>query len=145
VEERIVENALVGAWKLVSWELRSSGGDVTYPYGEDVTGYLIYTASGHMSAALMGNARAHMRSPDLRGGTDEEKSAAFDTHLSYSGRYELHQGRVVHHPDVASFPNWVGQPQERFIKIEGDRLSISTPPLLVDGVEQRSYLIWTRA
>ena len=140
-----MSSPLVGAWKLVTCERRSPDGDVSYPYGEDVTGYLLYTDSGYMSASLMDNRRSNMPTDDLRAASAAEKAAASDTHLSYSGRYELHEDRVVHHPEVASFPNWVGRAQERLIELEGDTPSISTPPLLVDGVESRTFLVWTRA
>jgi hypothetical protein len=34
-------DALVGAWRLVSWENRAAHGQVTYPIGTDILGYLI--------------------------------------------------------------------------------------------------------
>ena len=139
-----MSRSLVGAWKLVTWERRSPNGDISYPYGEDVAGHLLYTDDGYMSASLMDNRRSNMSTDDLRAASVAEKAAASDTHLSYSGRYELHDGRVVHYPEVASFPNWVGRTLERFIELDGDTLSISTPPRLIDGVESRAFLVWTR-
>jgi len=139
-----MSNPLVGTWKLVSFEFRASDGTVSYPFGPGALGYIIYSEDGYMSAALMADARPNFPTDDLRGASTEDKAAAFDSHLSYSGRHEVHEGRVVHHPDVGTFPNWVGRAQERFIEIEGDVLSISTPPMVVDGVEGRSYLVWAR-
>jgi hypothetical protein len=51
----------------------------------------------------------------------------------------------VHHVEVSLFPNWVGSAQERVYACSGDRLSLSTAPLLQRGSEQRAYLVWERA
>jgi hypothetical protein len=40
---------LVGAWKFLSMTARKPDGEVIHPYGEDLYGLLVYTASGHMS------------------------------------------------------------------------------------------------
>jgi hypothetical protein len=39
----------IGTWKLVSFEMRSADG-VTYPFGNDPVGYLMYNDEGYMSA-----------------------------------------------------------------------------------------------
>ncbi|MBJ9925962.1 lipocalin-like domain-containing protein, partial [Burkholderia cenocepacia] len=45
---------LVGAWRLVSYEIRPrDGGTVTYPLGRDARGWILYTPDGYMSAQLM--------------------------------------------------------------------------------------------
>ena len=56
---------LTGSWRLSSFELQSPGGEVTYPFGESVSGYLFYTEDGYMSAAFMGADRAKPESDDL--------------------------------------------------------------------------------
>jgi hypothetical protein len=37
---------VVGARRLLSWENRAADGQLTYPMGTDVVGYLLYTADG---------------------------------------------------------------------------------------------------
>ena len=44
--DRPAGNAVVGARRLLSWENRAADGEVTYPMGTDVIGYLLYTADG---------------------------------------------------------------------------------------------------
>ena len=44
MNDRPAQTALVGAWRLVSWENRAADGQVTYPMGSDALGYLLYTA-----------------------------------------------------------------------------------------------------
>jgi hypothetical protein len=46
-------NKFVGTWKLVSFEELLPDGRVTYPYGEEPAGLLIYDAAGHMSVQVM--------------------------------------------------------------------------------------------
>ena len=62
-----------------------------------------------------------------------------------AGRYTVHEGRVLHHVETSLFPNWVGGAQERRYKLDGDRLPLSTAPLLQGGRERRALLVWERA
>ncbi len=60
---------LSDTWKLVSFELRISGGKTLYPFGEKVKGLLIYTKGWHMSGKLMPSQRSHFASADPLKGT----------------------------------------------------------------------------
>jgi hypothetical protein len=53
--------AIVGTWKVVTYEDRAEGKPVRYPYGEKPSGQLMYDATGHMSIQLM--KVPHPRSP----------------------------------------------------------------------------------
>jgi hypothetical protein len=35
---------------------------------------------------------------------------------------------VIHHIEVCSYPNWIGNAQVRFARLEGDLLTLSTKP-----------------
>jgi len=134
---------LVGAWRLVSVETRDEGGELVRR-GER-TGYLIYTPDGYMSVAFMKEGRPRFESGDIRGGATEEKIAAINGYVSYAGRYTVMDGSVVHHIEVSLFPNWVGESQERAYRLEGDRLTLSTPLMLVGGRRLSTHLVWMRA
>lgn len=138
-------NPFVGTWRLMSWESRDADGRITYPFGQDAIGYLMYTVDGYMHATLMTSNRSPFVAGDILGGTIEEQAAAAATYISYAGPYEVHEGKVVHHVEVSLFPNWVGSTQERVYEFSGDRLSLSTAPLLQGGSERRAYLFWQRA
>ena len=143
VELAINNNEFVGAWRLVSVETRQEDGSL-YRRGERV-GYLVYSAGGYMSVAFMKKGRPVFTSGDIRGGTVEEKVAAFDGYVSYSGRYEVKGDKVVHRIEVSLFPNWVDEAQERLYELEGDNLTLSTPLQLVGGRQLSTHLIWERA
>ena len=134
---------LVGAWRLVSVETWDEGGELVRR-GER-TGYLIYSPGGYMSVSFMKEGRPRFESGDIRGGTAEEKIAAINGYVSYAGGYMVKAGAVVHRIEVSLFPNWVGDSQERAYRLEGCRLTLSTPLMLVGGRRLSTHLVWERA
>ena len=137
-------NSLVGTWRLLSLEMTGPVGQVSYPLGHDAVGYVIYTEDGYMCVAMMDAHRPEFAGGDPRQATIEEKVAAWDTYVSYCGRYEIRDNKLIHHVAVGFFPNWVGAELERTIEFSGSRLSIWTPPFLIDGQQQTSHTIWER-
>jgi hypothetical protein len=138
-------HSFVGTWRLVAWEARSSAGAVSHPFGPDAIGYLIYAADGYMGAVLMLANRPPFAAGDILAGSIEERAAAVAGYISYVGRYEMRASMVIHHVEASLFPNWIGGTQERLYELVGDRLSLSTPPILAGGSERRHYLLWERA
>jgi hypothetical protein len=90
--------------------------------------------------------RAPYHNPDVFGGTEEERSEAISTYLSYSGPFEVLADRdtVIHHIEISSFPNWIGNAQVRFAELDGDLLTLSTKPMTFQGVERTAKLVWER-
>ena len=78
----------IGTWKLVSFEYRSED-QVTYPFGKNPVGYIMYNDEGYMSVALMASNRRRFSSTDLIAGTTEELVAASSTYIAYCGKYEV--------------------------------------------------------
>ncbi len=140
-------NLLIGTWKLVSFEYRSEDGEVTYPLGRDALGYLIYAPDGYMAASMMAANRPRFASADANRATIEEKAAAEDTYIAYCGPYEIRdeEGKVIHHAELSLRPNATGEDQERFFRLDGDRLTISSAPALRNGKLRSAHLIWERA
>jgi hypothetical protein len=137
-------DALVGAWRLISWENQAADGQVTYPMGPDPNGYVIYAADGRFSITISQRGRAEFAAGDLLSGTTEEKARAMEGFVAYAGRYSFHGDRVVHHVELSLFPNWVGSDQERWVKLAEDRLTLSASPLLLAGKLQVPRLVWER-
>ncbi len=136
---------LVGTWLLVSFEIRSDDGGVSYPFGPDAGGQLIYSADGYMSGVVTRANRPRFASDELRGGTTDEKATAMDTYLSYGGRYDIRDDRVIHDVAFSLFPNWVGGTQERYIAFEGECLILSAPPVVSRGKTKTVVITWKRA
>lgn len=136
--------ALVGAWRLLSWENRAADGQITYPMGADALGYLLYTADGRFSVTISRRGRAGFAAGDLLSGTTEEQARAVEGFVAYAGRYSFHGDRVIHHVELSLFPNWVGTDQERWVELSEDRLTLSASPLLLAGRQQIPRLVWER-
>jgi hypothetical protein len=137
-------DALVGGWRLVSWENRAADDQVTYPMGANALGYLLYTGDGCFSVMISQVGPALFAAGDLLGGTTEEKARAVEGVVAYAGRYSFHGDRVIHHVELSLFPNWVDSDQERWVELAGDRLTLSASPLLLAGRMQVPRLVWER-
>ena len=138
----MASNPLIGTWRLLSWENRSvEDGQVSYPLGEDATGYIMYNEDGYMFVAIMAPHRLRLTSDDLLSATKEEEAQAEETYLSYCGRYDFLGDTVVHHVELSLFPTWIGADQERLVDLRGERLTLSTRSLLLRGIQQIAHLI----
>ena len=136
---------IAGTWRLVNYEARGIDGSINYPLGRDAVGYLIYTDDGFMSVAMMAAGRQSYAKDDLLGGSNAERLAAADGVFSYCGLYGMEDDSILHHVEVASFPNRVGTSQRRFFRLDGDRLFLTTPPMLISGREMVGHILWERA
>ena len=136
---------LVGHWSLVSFEA-VTGGHREYPFGRDALGQITYDAAGHVAVQIMQAGRRPFASGDQAAGTAEEVSAAFTGYVAYYGSYSVDEraGVVIHHLAASMFPNWVGSEQRREVLLEGDQLTLSTPPTLFQGRQRVLRLVWKR-
>ena len=137
---------LIGTWRLVSFHIKTADGQVTYPFGRDAVGYYLFAESGYTSVAIMGAHRPKFGAGDILGGTTEEKVAAAEAYISYCGKYEIQADKLVVHVEVSFFPNWIGVDQVRLFELTDNNniLTLSTPPLLVRGLQQTAHLVWQR-
>jgi len=138
-------NPLIGTWRLISYEARTGDGAVSYPLGKNPSGFILYSEDGYMSVTMMSANRTNYASSDLRAGTPEEKLAAAETYLSYSGRYTFEGDRVLHHVEVSFFPNRVGTTQVRHLTLSGNTVTLRTPAMLISREQQTAELVWQRA
>lgn len=144
--ESEVRDRIVGTWKLVSTELTMKDGTTRpYPqYGANGKGFLMYTRDGYMCADLVNPDRPKWA--DDNHPTAEEKLAAGEGTFAYCGRYEIDakQNRIVHLPEVAIDPGYVGSQQIRPYKFEDGRLVLSDVETQRPGVA-RWKIVWEKA
>ena len=69
--------AIIGAWRLISFEIERDDGTVIHPFGADPQGSIIYTDSGRMSAQVMRRGRPSFVAGDQMRGTPEEIEAGY--------------------------------------------------------------------
>lgn len=140
-------DGVVGVWKLVSYTTTDPDtGEVFYPFGKNASGYILYTAGGRMAALLQADGRKRFSAGNRINAPVEERAEAFSTSTAYTGTYTYTGDRVVHHVEVATNPDWAGGDQMRYLKVEGNRLTITTPPLPTrpDGKLRVSVLAWEK-
>jgi hypothetical protein len=135
---------LVGTWTFVSCVARSSDGGTSHPWGEDSFGYLTYTPDGHVFVSRM-SAALRARGPELPPSSAESVQAAAEGFESYCGKYDVEDDRVIHAVELCSTPAFCGTKQTRHFVVEGDTLSLTTAPVVEDGVSHVAHLVWRRA
>lgn len=136
---RVKNEQLIGTWKLVSCEYiaRGPNGEVSYAYGKNPFGRLIYDSDGNMFVFFMDPDRPKFASGNRLGGTPEELKAAFERFHAYCGTYKVDEekGTVTHHVEGDAVPNFVGMDRVRFFKLSGDQLELISP---------LQHIVWER-
>lgn len=132
---------VVGAWKLESFNERVTGGSFKPRFGPNPVGYLIYTASGRVSATLSGVHRRPLQSGSASAEADCDESV-YDF-LAYAGKYEIAGSTVFHHIETSVFTNLVGVTLKRGFELRGNALIIRTLPPYIWG--SQSVLVWRRS
>lgn len=140
------KDRLVGTWRLVSaGTFRKDGAFEPYPeYGPNPRGYLMYDSTGHMCVSLANPNHPGWVNPEKP--TDAEKIRSYDVFFAYCGTYEVREkeGRIIHRPEMGSWPHYIGTDQNRNFRLEEDRLILSdeeTPP---NGEHRRYQITWQR-
>lgn len=137
------QNPLVGAWTLETFDAIDADGSRKPRFGKNPVGYLIYTATGRMSAVLSAVRRPDFVSPDGTSKTTAARTEAISEFLAYAGTYRVRGNRVFHTVQTGVFTDLMGKTLERDFRIEGDKLTIETvPPYLWSN---NSILVWRRA
>lgn len=132
-----------GAWQVIGYTAQDAqSGTITEPFGPQPTGTAIYTAKGHMSVLVTGRNRAAATS-----GSDAERGAAkgqlLDSMYGYAGSYTMNGKTVTIHIESAWQPAWVGTDRVRTLTLDGDTLTITTPPMQ-SPVDAKTYISVTR-
>lgn len=139
------QDKLVGTWKLVSASSSTETGVTNKSvYGPNPTGLLTFTPDGRMMTVIAMGERKPLSVADRVTAPIGERAEAFSTFIAYAGRYSLAGDKETLHIDVSSLQNWVGTDQTRFVSLQGDQLTVRTPPMPRGGVLQTFELVWER-
>lgn len=131
----------LGAWTLLSYELRLPSGAVLQPMGDRPIGRILYQSNGQMSAQVMNPATARFGYADPDAAAPHEADRAWRDYAGYWGTFTVDPaaGVVVHRVEGAWFPNWKGQEQVRSYRFSGNRLILEA-----DSPEWHATLVWER-
>lgn len=145
-------NPLLGTWKLISVTAIFPDGNINNEaFGTNPIGYITYTPEGKMMVIfskserplLSGNSASPLTAA-IHSVPIEERAQAFSSFNSYAGSYTLDGNKVIHHVEIASIPNRVGQSLIRSFKLDGNRVTLKTPPSKSDDVPKVFELVWER-
>lgn len=136
------ESALfIGAWSLLSYELRLPSGAVERPMGDRPLGRILYLENGQMSVHVAASGVDPLANADPGDATAEEAQGAWRKYVGYWGTFtvDARAGIVTHAVEGAWFPNWIGTNQARHYRFSGDTLTLEahTP-------DWHAALVWRR-
>jgi hypothetical protein len=123
------QQQLVGFWKLISTERRTTKGELARAY-PGWTGFLVYAPSGHMMV--------HMMEPYRRRAVGSE-------YTSYFGTYTITgPGTLVHHMEGSLNPGSIGTDTQRFFDVSGTALILKPPMITTPQGDVIMTNIWER-
>ncbi len=122
---------IVGVYRQTGEDAVNAAGEITYSNNER-SSQIMYSPDGYVGV-LSGPAGRKTVSgsdsrTDLNGATVEERAEAASGMTCYAGHYELKDGAVHHHIEMALNPNLVGQTMIRRVHIDGPNLTLSSVP-----------------
>ncbi|MFT3745808.1 MAG: lipocalin-like domain-containing protein [Pyrinomonadaceae bacterium] len=120
------ENTVVGTWKLVKYADTAANGKVTYPWGTEPSGILIYDSARNMAVQIQ-------RTPLLKIGSTAEskltrstKVAMLESYTAYFGKYSVDWQKmtITHFVEGNLFPFYNGTAQIKSFELIQDRLTL---------------------
>jgi Lipocalin-like domain len=138
-------NQVVGTWRLVAASATTGSTRNDAPYGPTPYGLLTYTGDGRVMAIICHTGRKPLASGDRISASLDERAEAFATSFSYAGSYSLSGDKLIHRVELASVQNWVDTDLVRLVRLEGNRIILTTPPISVAGEIRTTELVWERA
>jgi len=133
-------DALIGTWKLVSWQVIVDYEPPQDVFGPHPKGFLILTREGRSMAITTAESRR-------TGMSDPERAALHKSMLAYSGKYRIDGNDFVTVVDVSWNEEWNGTEQRRHFRIEGDKLFIESAPapsIIFPGKTDFRRIVWQR-
>jgi hypothetical protein len=136
---------LYGTWRLVSNKrMVLATGETMDAFGKSPKGFINYSRDGRMFVLIVNDNRP--KPPDLAKMTDQERVELFKTMIAYGGTYTYDGKIVTHHIDISWNENWTGTDSVREVKLEGNKLILSTHPHTdpIDGKITTAVVTWER-
>ena len=124
----VSQQALLGTWHLVRFELVRADGRVQEPFGPNVSGMLVYLDDGGMSVVWGRKDRPVPKKSSTP--TASELAKLLEGFDAYWGTFDVYPERsqVVHHVKGALEPDVVGVDRIRSATLEKDLLTLVVPP-----------------
>jgi hypothetical protein len=135
---------IVGVYRQLGEEVVDAAGKVIHS-DSNRSSQIMYSADGYVGVVSTPGGRKPLANAggrtDLGDATAQELAEATRSVTCYAGRYELKDGEVHHHVEMALSPNLVGQTLIRRVHIVGPDLTLSARP---DAQGQVRRILWRR-
>jgi hypothetical protein len=135
---------LIGVYRQTGEEVVDAAGKLIHSESNR-SSQIMYSADGYVGVVSTPGGRKLIANPggrtDLGGATPEELAEATRSVTCYAGRYELKDGEVHHHVEMALNPNLVGSTLIRRVHTDGPNLTLSARP---DAQGQVRRILWRR-
>jgi hypothetical protein len=135
---------IVGVYRQLGEEVVNAAGKVIHS-DNNRSSQIMYSLDGYVGVVSTPSGRKKTSAPagrtDLGGSTPEELVEATRSVTCYAGHYELKDGEVHHHVEMALNPNLIGGTLIRRVHIDGANLTLSARP---DAEGQVRRILWRR-
>lgn len=149
-----IRSRLIGSWSLIEsrTELRDKPTDepfILHTIGKDAQGMIIFSPDGYVATQLQRPGARRWASDNLLAGTPEELADTAQHFLAYAGTFdvEVQDGTelVYIQLDLSSFPNWLGERQQRVVTLkDGAVLTLMPPSFTLQGKIAQPVFEWKR-
>ena len=133
-------DALIGNWKLVSWQVIVENEPPQNVFGPNPKGYLILTREGRSIVVTTADNR--------KGGMgNAERPALHKSMLAYTGKYRIEGSDFIAVVDISWNEDWNGTEQRRHFRLEGNKLFIESEPapsIVFPGKIDFRRIVWER-
>jgi len=119
-------------------------GEVKPRFGENPSGYIVYTKDRRMMVVIVNNDGRPKPKPNAV--TDADRIALYNSAAAYGGTYSFDGKEVRHNVDISLNNMMTGTTLVRQVRREGNRLIFSSEavPSPIDGEMSTSELTWER-
>jgi hypothetical protein len=136
---------IVGTWRVVSFErevLETKA--ISKGFGGNAMGFTTFTPDGRMMSMIVDSTRKPPAQPTA---TDAEAVGLFRTLLAYAGTYRVQGNEIIIHVEITwnQDQNLLNRDQTRSFKLDGDRLTTTTQPLVSSFLRPPSRRWYTNA
>ncbi len=122
---------IVGVYRQLGEDAVNAAGEITYTNNQRAS-QIMYSPDGYIGVISAPAGRKKVSGSDgrtdLNGATVEERAEAASGITCYAGYYELKEGAVHHHIEMALNPNLIGQTMIRRVHLDGADLTLSSVP-----------------
>jgi hypothetical protein len=122
---------IVGVYRQLGEDAVNAKGEITFTNNER-SSQIMYSPDGYMGVVSTRADRKPVKDSgagmDLSGLDPAERAEAANNVVAYAGRYEVKDGSVYHHIEMALNPNLIGQTLVRRVHIDGPNLTLSSVP-----------------